>query len=82
MKEECIKSQVVTLNDGRGKHLNYLPYALTEQGIAMLSGMLLSPTAIEVNIRIMRAFTYRYAPLSSQQRPNLSTFNQHRVLSN
>ncbi len=35
----------------------YLPYAFTEQGIAMLSGVLRSPTAIEVNIRIMRAFT-------------------------
>ena len=34
-----------------------LPYAFTENGIAMLSGVLRSPTAIEVNIRIMRAFS-------------------------
>lgn len=35
----------------------YLPFAFTEQGVAMLSGVLKSETAIEVNIRIMRAFT-------------------------
>ena len=35
----------------------YLPYAFTENGIAMLSSVLRSETAIEVNIRIMRAFT-------------------------
>ena len=35
----------------------YLPYAFTENGIAMLSSVLRSPTAIEANIRIMRAFT-------------------------
>lgn len=36
--------------------IRYLPYAFTEQGVAMLSGVLRSPTAIEVNIRIMRTF--------------------------
>lgn len=35
----------------------YMPFAFTEQGVAMLSGVLKSDTAIEVNIRIMRAFT-------------------------
>ena len=34
----------------------YMPFAFTEQGVAMLSGVLKSDTAIEVNIRIMRAF--------------------------
>ena len=34
----------------------YAPYAFTEQGVAMLSGVLRSPQAIEVNINIMRAF--------------------------
>ena len=34
----------------------YLPYAFTEQGVAMLSGILNSDTAIDVNIKIMRAF--------------------------
>ena len=55
--EECLRSQIVTLNEERGKHLKYLPYAFTENGIAMLSSVLRSPAAIEMNIRIMRIFT-------------------------
>ncbi len=56
-REEILRSQIVTskVDDNRGGS-RYLPYAFTEQGIAMLSGILRSPTAIEVNIRIMRAF--------------------------
>ena len=50
------RSQIVTMKTERGKNLKYRPYAFTEQGIAMLSGILRSDTAIEVNIRIMRAF--------------------------
>ena len=56
-KEECLKSQIVILNTARGQHLKYMPYAFTENGVAMLSSVLRSKTAIEVNIRIMRAFT-------------------------
>ena len=55
-KEECSRSQFVTLNEGRGSNIKYLPYAFTEQGVAMLSGVLKSSTAVEANIRIMRAF--------------------------
>ena len=55
-KEDCLRCQIVTLNGKRGEHLKYMPYAFTENGIAMLSGVLRSPTAIEINIRIMRAF--------------------------
>jgi hypothetical protein len=43
-------------NDGRGQHPKYLPFAFTEQGVAMLSGLLNSKIAIEMNIKIMRAF--------------------------
>ena len=50
------RSQIVTMKTERGKNLKYRPYAFTEHGIAMLSGILRSDTAIEVNIRIMRAF--------------------------
>ena len=53
---ECSKSQIVTLNAGRGQNIKKLPYAFTEQGVAMLSSVLRSQTAIEVNIQIMRAF--------------------------
>ncbi|MBN2057209.1 MAG: ORF6N domain-containing protein [Candidatus Saganbacteria bacterium] len=41
----------------QGKHSKYLPYAFTENGIAMLSSVLRSEKAIEVNIQIMRTFT-------------------------
>ncbi len=49
-----LKSQIVTSSHGG---VRYLPYAFTENGIAMLSSVLRSPIAIQVNIRIMRAFT-------------------------
>ena len=56
-QEECLRSQFVTSNDkGRGG-TRYAPYVFTENGVAMLSGILRSETAVEVNIRIMRAFT-------------------------
>ncbi|MBE6239462.1 MAG: ORF6N domain-containing protein [Bacteroidales bacterium] len=54
--EECLRSQIVTLNTKQGHHLKYMPHAFTEQGVAMLSSVLKSETAIEINIRIMRTF--------------------------
>lgn len=51
-----LRSQTVTLKTGRGQHRKYLPFAFTEQGVAMLSSVLKSPRAIQVNIEIMRAF--------------------------
>jgi len=53
---EALRSQFVILKAGRGQHPKYLPYAFTEQGVAMLSSVLNSDRAIEVNIAIMRAF--------------------------
>ena len=50
------RSQFVTLNTGRGHNLKYLPYAFTEHGVAMLSGILNSDKAVEMNIAIIRAF--------------------------
>lgn len=66
-KEECLRSQIVTLKNNpdemeaaasskRGKHIKYLPYVFTQEGVAALSGVLRSPIAIQVNISIMRAF--------------------------
>ncbi|MBI5684508.1 MAG: ORF6N domain-containing protein [Verrucomicrobia bacterium] len=49
------RSQSVTLNK-RGKNIKYLPYAFTEQGVAMLSSVLRSERAVQVNVAIMRAF--------------------------
>lgn len=51
-----LRSQIVTLKMGRGQHAKYLPYAFTEQGVAMLSGILNSNKAIAMNIAIMRVF--------------------------
>ncbi len=53
---ETLRSQFATLKSGRGKHRKYLPYAFTEQGVAMLSAVLRSKTAVEVSIKIMKAF--------------------------
>lgn len=51
-----LRSQIVTLKSSRGQHSKYLPYAFTEQGVAMLSGVLNSDRAIQMNIAIMSAF--------------------------
>ena len=51
-----LRSQFVTLKTGRGQHRKFMPYAFTEQGVAMLSGVLSSDKAINMNIAIMRAF--------------------------
>lgn len=54
--EAASRSQIVTLNKARGENVKYLPYAFTEQGVSMLSSVLNSERAIQVNITIMRAF--------------------------
>lgn len=58
-------SQIAT-SKGRGG-LRKLPYTFTEQGVAMLSGVLRSPRAVAVNIEIMRAFVRFRHILSSQK---------------
>ena len=57
-KEEwdSLRFQIGILETGRGKYTKFLPHAFTEQGLAMLSGVLNSEVAIDVNITIMRAF--------------------------
>ena len=82
--EAGLRSQIVTLNNdeddmssqnvmtnGRGQHSKYLPYAFTELGIAMLSSVLRSETAIQVNINIMRAFVAIRHAVSAWQGVNL-----------
>ena len=59
--EELSRCQIGTLNKGRGSNFKYLPFAFTEIGVAMLSGVLNSKVAVEANRRIMRAFVaYRH----------------------
>jgi hypothetical protein len=50
------RSQIVTSNPGAKMGLRYAPSAFTEQGVAMLSSVLRSKRAVEINIAIMRAF--------------------------
>ena len=58
----ALRSQIVILEGGpaqtrgRGRYAKYLPYAFTEQGVAMLSSVLKSKRAMQVNVEIMRAF--------------------------
>jgi hypothetical protein len=57
-KEEwnTLRSQIVMFKDGKGKFPKYLPFAFTEQGVAMLSAVLNSQRAVQTSIQIMRAF--------------------------
>jgi hypothetical protein len=64
-----LRSQFVTVKSKRGRtrgrHRKYLPYVFTEQGAAMLSSVLRSPRAVQVNIEIMRAFVHLRQMLQS-----------------
>ena len=80
-KDECLRSKIATLNEGRGQHLKYMPYVFTENGVAMLSSVLRSDTAIEVNIRIMRAFTSmrHFLQNNAEVFQRLSTMEYHQL---
>ena len=55
--KDRLRSQIASLEiDGRGKYPKYSPFAFTEEGVAMLSGVLRSSVAVQVNRAIMRAF--------------------------
>ena len=61
--------EVVTICDLKLKYSHIAPFAFTEQGVAMLSSVLRSPEAIQINISIMRAFvTIRKILYSSPQK--------------
>ena len=66
-----LRCQNGTLKSGRGQHAKYMPYAFTEEGVAMLSGILRSPMAIQVNINIMRAFVAIRHAIGAWQGVNL-----------
>jgi len=62
---ESLRSHFGTLK--RGEHSKYLPYAFTEQGVAMLSSVLNSERAVKVNIEIMRTFVKLREMLSTHK---------------
>lgn len=72
-KEEydSLRCNFFTLKNGRGQHSKYLPYAFTREGIAMLSGSLRTPIAVQVNINIMRAFFQMQQALTTFVETNL-----------
>src|ERR1700730_4119486 len=82
-KGNSLRLQIETLNLGRGQHSKYLPYAFTEQGVAMLSGVLHSDSAINMNIAIMRAFVeirqiiFRQNDLKEQLREIKERLGEH-----
>lgn len=78
-ENDFLRCQFGTLK-GKGKFSKYLPLAFTEQGIAMLSGLLRSPIAIQMNINIMRAFVAMRQTLSALAQNNLQIEQlQHRI---
>ena len=64
-----LRSQIVTSKVGRGGK-RYMPYAFTEQGVAMLSSVLNSERAVQVNIAIMRTFVNMRKMLSTNEEVN------------
>ena len=58
----------MTLKKARGTHIKYQPYAFTEHGILMLSSVLKSQRAIQVNIQIMRTFVRLREILASNEK--------------
>ena len=85
MEVTRLRSQFATLNEvyegsRRGQHTKYKPYVFTELGVAMLSSVLRSETAIQVNINIMRAFVaIRHAVASMQDKDLRMEQLSHRV---
>jgi hypothetical protein len=66
-ENQTLRSQFVIIEPGRGRHPKYMPYAFTEQGVAMLSSVLRSKRAVQVNIEIMRAFVHLRRILSEHK---------------
>jgi phage regulator Rha-like protein len=62
-----LRSQIVILDGGRGRYRKYLPYVFTQYGILMLSSVLNSERAVQVNIQIMRTFTKLRRMLSTHE---------------
>ena len=53
---QSLRSQIATLEPGRGRHRKYLPYAFTEHGAIMAATILNSPRATEISVFVVRAF--------------------------
>lgn len=77
-KDDLSRCQIGTLKSGRGSNFKYMPFAFTELGVAMLSSVLRSETAIEINRGIMRAFvTIRQMIVDNSPLNRLSTLEKN-----
>ena len=81
--EPCSRSQIVTLNEkrGRGSNIKYLPYVFTEQGVAMLASVLKSDAAIQTSIMIMDAFVAlrRFLQSNFQVFAEINSIKRHQL---
>ena len=66
-EHESLRSQFVTLKNGRGRHRKYLPYAFTEHGAIMAATTLNSPQAVEMSVFVVRAFVQLREMLSTNK---------------
>lgn len=66
-EHESLRSQFVTLKNGRGRHRKYLPYVFTEHGAIMAATILNSPQAVEMSVFIVRAFVQLREMLSTHK---------------
>jgi ORF6N domain len=62
-----LRSQIATLNAGRGQHRKYLPNVFTEHGAIMAATLLNSPRAIDVSVYVVRAFVQQRELLASNK---------------
>lgn len=80
---QLLRSQIVTLEPGKGKFPKYLPHVFTEHGVTMLASILRSDRAIKMNIAIVRAFialrqfALNYKDLANQINEIKSTVTNH-----
>jgi len=84
LEYDSLRTQFASLEKmRRGEHIKYYPFAFTEQGVAMLSGVLHSEQAIQMNISIMRAFialrqlALQYQELASRVLEISGTVSEH-----
>jgi phage regulator Rha-like protein len=66
-EQDSLRSQIATLENRRGKHSKYLPFAFTEHGAVMLASVLNSKVAVEASIQVVRAFVKLREVLSTHK---------------
>ncbi|MDA3885607.1 MAG: ORF6N domain-containing protein [Candidatus Delongbacteria bacterium] len=78
---ESLRCQFVTLENTRGKHRKYIPYVFTQEGVAMLSAVLRSETAIRISIIIIKTFIEMrsYSNINAEVFNRISRLEHHKI---